>query len=187
MVSKRNSIFALLLLALVSLVGADVITTNVFFNVPTSVAFTLTLPGLAANSSGHLTTFIEYNHSSNTVRKVNASAGGTAQSAAVPIFNYSNTGNVIINISLVFNESIPATINVSASKADGGYQLSCNVSAGAYPNTTTCKNVTNAGANITNISISGYQEIWMWADFNNLPGGSSVRRTLSHVSALDKP
>ncbi len=190
MKSKIAIVFLVVVLASSLIAFADTITTPVRFLLPTTISFTLSVPGNNATSfsSGQTTTTIRFNSTITNTIKLNATpAGGAQQTAAIPIFNYTNTGNTYLNITVNFSTALPAGVTVRAGWADGAYQSSCTASV--IPSTTACVNVT-AGGNVAvaNLSTTGgaggsFRDVWLWADYNSTVAvGTDSTVNLVHTS-----
>ncbi|VVB65470.1 Uncharacterised protein [Candidatus Gugararchaeum adminiculabundum] len=162
---------------------ADTISTTVHFNVQTQTSFTVTLPGGSAVASG-TTSDIEFNSTSGTQVKVNASVVGApsnVQTSSIPIFVYSNTGNVDINVNLTLDSTYTG-ITVKAANANADWESSC--SSTAMPDSGKCVAVSTASRRVAGtLAAGGTQNVWMWADFSSVAGGTSVSKTLTHTSA----
>ena len=162
---------------------AETVTTTVHFNVPTITSFTVTLPGVAAVASG-ATADIEFNSTTGTQVQVNASvvsASASAQTDSVPIFVYTNTGNVGINLNLSL-DTVQAGVNVTASNTFAGYEAICTSTA--LPDSGKCVNVTASSVRVAgSLAAAGTQNVWMWAKFAGVAGGTAVTKTLTHTSA----
>ncbi len=181
-------VLAIFALSLSVIVFADTITTPVRFIVPTTLSFTLSVPGNNASSfsAGSTTTTIIFNSTSNTVSQLNGTAAGSAQqqTATIPIFNFTNTGNVLINITMNFSTSLPSGVSVKAGWASGAYQASCGASV--MPSKTVCINVTAGSVvNVANLTTSGgeqHRDVWLWADYSNVASGTDSTVNLVHTS-----
>lgn len=87
---------------------------------PSNLEVTLTLPGVAgvtsADGEGTTTEDIEFNATHFNEYNVEPCVvpGGSCQaySSGTPIFNFSNTGDVEVNISIKINETMPATMTL---------------------------------------------------------------------------
>ena len=117
------AMFALLVLSSMAL-ATEYVETELWFNVPSVVAFTLTLPGEALNEStvalGTFTTDVEFNTTDSTGNQNTIDAivvGGTVQSDGVPIFKYDNIGTVNLDINVTLNATLPACMNLSGGTA----------------------------------------------------------------------
>ncbi len=182
---KRITLVIASLALLAAMAFADTKATTVWFNVPSDVTFSVTLPGQGATAGG-ATTDIEYNASVPTLNKINCSVrepGGVLQTDTVPCFNYTNTGNRAINITLVFDLAPPAGVTVKAGLNDSAWIASCACAELPTCNIDDCIEVDNAAAvTVATIAYAGYQEVWMWADYSGYGGGSSNQRGLTHES-----
>ncbi|MEM4255269.1 MAG: hypothetical protein QXR53_02980 [Candidatus Norongarragalinales archaeon] len=173
-------------------VSADYAQTTVFFNVPTSTAFTVTLPGQGAVSSNSTqnpnsppTANIEFNASSSTVNNVvPCVTGGSCQSgegpSGTPIFQYDNTGNVNISIQLIFNSTLPSGVTVRANSSwDNGGVSNGTAFAGDRPVNATEN--TTLGTNI-DWNAASFLNVYMYANFSAVVGGTRTTRLLNHTS-----
>ncbi len=171
------------LLALGSFAAAATKSTTVYFNVPSSISFSVTLPGQSA-TTGATTANIEFNSSIPTINKINCSvmlSGGVEQTDLIPCFNYSNTGNQAINITLKF-DSLPAGVTVKAGLNDTAWIASCACAELPTCNIDDCIDVADSDVTVSSIAYAGYEEVWLWADFSSVMGGTAETRTLTHTS-----
>ncbi|MDO8340245.1 MAG: hypothetical protein Q7T16_06330 [Candidatus Burarchaeum sp.] len=217
-------IFVGMLLLLSAIVYADFASTRVFFILRHAISFTVTLPGQLTNATSStnlslpqgnavFTSEIEFNTSNVSYAWINASVGPTnVQTDAVPIFNYTNTGTVPLNISLSFNgTTMPPGVNVTASNGTNGGTLGgllatgglgCGLAGGIVGLTKApdheavageanyrCKNITNtASPFIADLQPQQSRSLWVWAFFDNFPaaagtvGTGAVTRNLTHIS-----
>ena len=184
---KRFVLVFAVLATLAGLTASDTVTTTVTFNVPSSVSFTVTLPGQSGTASGP-TAGVEFNSSVVTANKINCSvvaAGANAQTAAIPCFNYSNTGNRDINVTLQFGAGVPSQVKVKAGQNNTAWIAACTCTSliGGSCEKDDCVYVNSTTAvKVANITYTGYQEVWLWADFTNYMGGSTDSATLTHTS-----
>jgi hypothetical protein len=186
--NMRNLIALVVLMAIAAVAFADSVTTTVYFNVPSSISFTVTLPGGSPVASG-ATGDIEFNSSAVSRVKLNCtvrSSPGNNQTAAIPCFNYSNTGNRNINITLQFGVALPTQVKVKAGHNNTAWISSCtctSLATGGCPGLNDCVEVNSTVAvKIATIPYAGYKDIWLWADFTNYMGGSSDTSILTHTS-----
>lgn len=180
-------VVALLLLILAIVVGADSVTTTVWFNVPSVISFTVTLPGESPIASG-TTMDILFNSTSTTINKLNATIAHnyTNQSATVPIFNYSNTGNGNINITVDFSSALPSGVSVKAGLNDSAWDTKCWATNLATATNNTCAMV-NESANATvvgSLAVGTTKGVWLWADYSSVAYGTYTSRTLTHRSQV---
>lgn len=172
---------------LVAIVGADSILTAVYFNVPSDVSFTVTVPGESAVASGS-TADIGFNSTEPTATKINCStsdgSAGYIQDDDIPCFNYTNTGNRALNVSMQFGSALPAGITCKAGHNASAWQTDCGcdtLPTGCL--TDDCVFVNESmPVKVADIAYSDYEEVWFWADFSSVTGGTSTNRTLSHIS-----
>ncbi|VVC02664.1 Uncharacterised protein [Candidatus Burarchaeum australiense] len=202
-------IFVGIILVLSTVAMADFVNTRVFFIIKRTISFTVTLPGQAAVTATNATPAIaaiytadiEFNASNKSYYGINASVApccANQQTAATPIFQYTNTGTIPINITLAFNgTTMPPGVNVTASNGTGSYNTGdCTLGTGvgltAAPDGdpgTTCKNVTTAFSTfLADLQPSQVRNLFMWATYDNFPatGGSvgtgAYTRNLTHAS-----
>ncbi len=183
---KRLGLVLASLALLVAIVGADTILTSVWFNVPSDISFSVTVPGESAVASGW-TADIGFNSTVPTAYKINCSAGGAAETIQdddIPCFNYTNTGNRAINISMQFASALPAGVTCMAGHNASAFQNECTCDTLPTGCTTNaCVFVNNSEAvKVADIAYGAYEEVWFWANFTSVTGGTSTNRTLWHVS-----
>jgi len=213
------AVFVAVMLLLSSIAIADFASTRVFFIIKRTIGFTVTLPSGGTWTAGNLTTAppnntvytadIEFNVSNKSQAWTNASVAPCCtnqQNEGIPIFNYTNTGTVPINITLAFNGTfMPAGINVTASNGTaGGVQnfftggaVGCTLGPVATLDQTpdgsaaahTCKNITNTFSRyISDLQPTQFRGLWLWAFFDNFPatggsvGSDTYTRNLTHAS-----
>ncbi len=201
--SKHVVIVIVFLLGAVLAQTTQQITTPVRFIVPTTITFTLAIPGnnattYASTTAGATATTILYNTTNRTESGINATAvGGASQTPAVPIFNFTNTGNVNINITINFSTALPTGVEVKAGWGANAYQSGsqgCTGAAAGPPVNSTngddrlrCSNITASlvVTTIANLSTSGagiYRNVWMWADFSSVTAGTDATVNLAAKS-----
>ena len=106
----------------VAYAGVEQVYTTAHFNVPSALAFTVTLYGEAAVEStggGAATTDIEFNctATSGSQNNVNASVvGGSTQDSGNAIMAIDNTGTVNLNLTIYINESLPACMTLEGGR-----------------------------------------------------------------------
>ncbi len=171
---------AILLLSLLAIsTYADYASTEVYFSVPISTSFTVTLPGEAGVASdGSLGAVFTADIFFNSTVPTNTSlqpcvAPGTTCQDTDAIFEYDNTGTVAINISLQFNASLPTgvTVNMNSSATAGG-----TVHEGLIP-----VNNTEWAPVILELPIGAdLGRAWLFADFSSYTGTNV--RWLTHNS-----
>ena len=186
----------ILLIGLVFAQTTQQITTPVRFIVPTTITFTLAIPGnnatnFSSSTAGTTATTILFNTTNRTEAGINATAVGNAnvpsQTPSVPIFNFTNTGNVNINITINFSTALPTGVEVKAGWGPNAYQTGsqgCTGAAagppgGATQSLTTCSNITASSVvtTIANLSTSGaatQRNVWLWADFSSVTAGTDA-------------
>ncbi|MBN1385665.1 hypothetical protein JW968_01665 [Candidatus Woesearchaeota archaeon] len=161
----------LLLMLPVAMSQSEYITTIAHFNVPSNIAFTLTLPGQVAVEStggGAATTDIEFNSTSGTEFNISACVvGGTCQSDGTPIFQYNNTGTVTINLSVALNTALPACMSLTGAQTFTGAE-----SGGSAMSTTPVA--------VQNNFAAGNGVVWyMAADYSGCTYTDSTTRTIT--------
>lgn len=177
---NKKQLSAILLLVLVFglplvIASAEYTQTIVHFNVPSEIAYTLTLPGVAAVNSAAspaATADIDFNcSSSGSVGSVNASAfGGSTQSNGTPIFQFDNTGNLNLNITVYLNDTVPSCI-----KLWGNNTWALPADIAASDNAIAATNVTVA----LNLAPADPAVNWyMWANFSGCTPDEDVDRIL---------
>ncbi|MFH1442527.1 MAG: hypothetical protein ABIG96_00680 [Candidatus Micrarchaeota archaeon] len=121
-------VMGLALFSLAAVLYADFAETAVFFFVPVSYSFTVTLPGPGTWSSNTTqpptawTADIYFNSTvaTNMTNLEPCVAPGTSCQGADGIFRYDNTGTVPINIYLMFNTSLPSGVEVFMNSSIAG-------------------------------------------------------------------
>lgn len=154
--------------------------TIVHFNLPTDMSYTLTLPGLGAVTSntsatpgGTATADVDFNCSAvGSCAAVNPKAhGGSVQADGTPIFEFDNTGNIGINITVFFNDTTPTCIVVWGNTTWNDDETAL----------ATANNVIG-GTNVTVISnfqpVTAAQDWYMWANFSGCTIDDDVDRLL---------
>jgi hypothetical protein len=150
-----------------------------------SYAFTVTVlgqpPTYSNETNYNATPDIYFNISSANAAAVypcaNADYATNCQTGTLPIFNYTNTGNVAINLTLNFSSALPSGIEVygnSSARNGTAYstlRLINNTCEGG------CFRVAQ-GLNFTN----NWAALWLWANFTNVVGGNAYSRVLRHYS-----
>jgi hypothetical protein len=142
------------------------------------LSFNITLPGLApiqASGVGSLTIPIEFNASSPTDLKVQPCVVGYGcdpgfkQDASMPIFTFTNTGNVV------------EQWNISLSESLSPYGITLYGNTSSDP---TLHEITpNGWIASSNIPVGSSVQVWLWADFVDSPAGS-VGISITHSSLL---
>jgi hypothetical protein len=188
MSKMRTGVLLACLAVLASVAVADTVTTTVWFNVPSDVTFTVTLPGKGGVASG-ATADIEYNSTTPTLNKINctvAESAGASQTDEIPCFNYSNTGNREINITLQFGTELPSGVTVKAGWNNTAWIATCTCTDLPGCGDDDCVEVDDSAAvTVATIAYAGYREVWMWADYADYGGGSSAQRELTHTSVAN--
>lgn len=205
MITKRGFFAILAVLILASVVVAQSISTHVVFIVPSTVAFRVTLPGTAGfnSSTGQNITldiafnvsreFADLNLTDGAVTAVGINATvrhqpTNAQSADSGIFNYTNIGNQILNVSLKTDVVLPIwptnnfTLTLYAANASTEFDQPCTAVGGQITGTT-CVYINSTAVSwvAKNISTGATTSVWVWADFYNVSAGT-IERNISHVA-----
>ncbi len=111
-------LFVGLLLPVISITLAATVLTVVHFNVASTVAFLVTLPG-GSNASSGSTADIYFNCTNSTGTCLNLepclSGGSNCQDISVPtpIFEYDNMGTVNLSLGIYFNATLPTDVTIS--------------------------------------------------------------------------
>jgi hypothetical protein len=216
------AIFAVMILA--SVVVAQSISTHVIFVVPSVVSLRVILPGYPTgfnntNAAQNITIDIMFNSSANissvgttSILGLNATlryTPSTKQDDTSGIFNYTNTGNVNINVSLVLDSALPLNCSVTCTAVVNNtirlYAMNRTPAAAAAtaPAQPCMLPGNNLGANATgnciyiNSSATGQSSngasiilqnfvpgstnsTYLWADFLNMSVGS-YERNITHL------
>lgn len=173
---KKQIIY--IMVALVMLAGAmaaaEYTQTMVQFNVATTIAYTLTLPGQGAVTSdptaaSAATTDIYFNSTAGNDKAVEAHvAGGTEQSNGVPIFQFANTGTVNLTIAVYLNDTTNTCIKLLGNDT---YRDAANGSQIIGVTNITVDNALGVGEAAHNY--------YLWANFTSCYGGSEYRKLFS--------
>ncbi len=174
---------------------ADYAQTTVYFNVPVTTAFTVTLLGQGAvssnstnNPSSPPTANIEFNSSTGTQVNVmpcvvggsgNCQPGITVNGS--PIFQYDNTGNVNISVLLIFNSTLPTGVTV---RANSSWANTSTSNGTAYGQDIAVNATDNAvlGRNIDSVVSTSYLNVYLYANFSSVTGGTRTTRLLNHTT-----
>ena len=142
-------ILSMLLLMLAPLASAQssvYARTQLNFNVVSTLAIYLQLPGtsnftMTTSSPGVDTTNVEFNTTSSSLANVEAKVvGGTVQSTGVPIFTFYNVGTTNTNITVNLNATMPGCMTlkggatygaISTTLGTGQTTIGTNVAPGA--------------------------------------------------------
>lgn len=175
---KQNKLLAYLIagLAITMIAGmpianaaSEYTTTVAHFNVPSAIAFTVTLYGESASESaggGTATTDIEFNctESSGTQSAVHAKVvGGNTQSDGNPIMEIDNTGTVNLQMQIKLNATVPACMTLN-----GGTSLPASQAITNSPYTI------DASFTPAEAAIDWY----MQTDFSSCTSSDSTTRTI---------
>ncbi|MFH1106839.1 MAG: hypothetical protein V1787_03000 [Candidatus Micrarchaeota archaeon] len=188
--SLKFKAVVLTFIALAALSAAEFGQTTVYFNVPISTSFTVTLPeSTEANASGATAppgapATADLNFSSLTGTETHlqpcltAAWGSACQTGpAVPIFSYKNTGTVNISMYIMFNTTLPIGVTVGINSTKSGTGNNAVVHSDLY-------DVNNsewaAVFEDLNISAGMVVNVTLYANFSNVNGFSA--RLLSHNS-----
>jgi len=151
--------------------AAETVTTVAHFNVPSSVAFEVTLPGESAVEStggGAATTEIEFNCSNANGSESDVEAkvvGGTVQSDGTPIYEIDNIGTVNINVTIALNASMPACMTLQGGTTYGGIS------------TTITDSPQDVVTDFT--PAASAQDYYLQTDFSACTAGDSTTRTIT--------
>lgn len=150
-----------------------------------SYAFTVTVLGQSPTYSNetnyNATPDIYFNISTKNAAFVypcaNADYATNCQTGTLPVFNYSNTGNVAINLTLNFSAALPSGIEVygNSSARNGTAYSTLRLVNGTCEGG--CFRVAQ-GLNWTN----NWAALWLWANFTGMTGGNAYSRVLQHYS-----
>ena len=119
-------LFVGLLLPIFSIALAETVLTLVHFNVASTVAFLVTLPGQSdiESNGGPSTEGIYFNCTNYTGTCLNLEpclpGGSNCQniSNSTPIFEYDNMGTVNLDLGIYFNATLPSCVTVSGNTAN---------------------------------------------------------------------
>ena len=137
--------------------------------------FEIKLPGKtpvssSGTESGNPTTPIEFNASSKT-ETVEPCVWDTfcslRQTSLIPIFNFTNTGNVAEQWNISYTGTLPSDADLYGNTIYDYLTAIQITPSGWIPN--------------NNIQPGGYQEVWLWADFVDAPP-DFVEVTINHTS-----
>lgn len=178
-----------------ALVAADYAQTTVWFTVATSVSFTVTIPGAGATSSstsapGTATGAIYVNATSLPQVALQPCANAdfatncqnTTVGGAMPIFNYSNTGNVALNMTLFYTTAQPTGVDTwGNSTCNGG---SCTATAAKRPVNETSGVGTTRHYVVQNLptSAGNWAAEWLYVNFTSSVSAGGQSRVLQHNS-----
>ena len=155
---------------------SEYVTTQINFNIPSILAFTVTLPALTAVESSNTTataatSAIEFNSTGATDSNVEPCVvGGSCQSIAndTPIFVYDNTGTVILaNITVKLDTALPACITLK-----GNNSASC---VGTTISTSDVVVASSFGPNDADVNY------YLCADFSSCTTNDTTTKTLTHT------
>ena len=172
----RNALLLMVIVALsVTTVLAIATTTSVRFNIPTNVAFTVTLPSqTAVNATGAIaaTAAIDINSSDGNSKYVDPCVtGGACQTTSTAILQYDNTGTVSINISISTDVNLSSCIVFWEASSYANLNTSGTDILNALVRNTTIVNITGPGSAVTNVFLS--------ANFTNCAPGNSTTVVLT--------
>lgn len=163
---------------------------NVYFSVPTTISFTVSMPGAASNLSstavepGGQTDDIYFNASTGNDKHVaagrnRAAAANTSiqvETSNIPILQFKNTGTVNITMGIRWNNTPAAEYLVYANSSipiAGG-------AASAITDNTAITSTTQVLA--TAVQPSGLVNIYLYANFTGAVGGTSTAYQLLYNS-----
>jgi hypothetical protein len=173
---KKILILPILLILVISTVmgAAEYTQTMVQFNIQSTLAYTLTLPGESTTTSdptaaSAATTDIYFNSTAGNDKAVEAKvAGGTVQSDGVPIFQFINTGTINITISVYLNDTTNSCIKLLGNDT---YRDAANGTQIIGVTNTTVDNALGVG--------EPAHSYYLWANFTNCYGGNEYRKLFS--------
>jgi hypothetical protein len=171
MKQEKWGLYLLLGVLMVGLVAAaaEFTQTMVAFNIQSTVAYTLTLPGQGAVTSdptaaSAATSNIYFNSTTGTDTGVSAQvAGGTVQSDGTPIFVFDNTGTVTLNFGVYLNDTVPACITLMGNST---WRVGGNKSQIIGLTNTSLGSLTPAG---------GTMDYYLYANFSACTGANYYR------------
>jgi hypothetical protein len=144
-----------------------------FLLVEPILSFNITLPGLSPIQSsgtkpGTLTTPINFSATHKTEYNVVPCVynSNDCQDATTPIFNFTNTGNIAEKWSISLSQALPSYIHLYGNTSSN-------------PSLQEITTIEWTAAN--NIPVNGYAEVWLWADFIDVPPGR-VDIAINHTS-----
>jgi hypothetical protein len=195
--NMRTIVIAIFFVALLgaALVAADYAQTTVWFTVATSVSFTVTIPGAGATSStaaapGTATGDVYVNATTVPVVALQPCANPdfstncqvTTVGSARPIFNYSNTGNVALNMTIRFNSTLPSYVAVwGNSTCSAG-----TCSAAKRPvNESGVSNEKHYVVQGLPTTAGNWAAEWLYVNFSSGATGGAVNRVMLHNSTSD--
>jgi hypothetical protein len=194
--SFNGMLAVLVVLLMASVVIAQSVSTHIIFVVPTITGFRVTLPGTGGYNSSSASTNVtadiifnesvvrNYTNGNLYVLSVNATRRYTpsdGQSSASGIFNYTNTGTVMINVSIQLDAALPIwptstnTIKLYAGNQSADFATQpCNAEGtGLYTGKCVYVNNTAKSAVGQNLSVGSATSVWLWADLINMSTGTS--------------
>ncbi len=136
-------------------VQADVVDVTTTWNIPVSIAFSVSFPFSNTN--------ITFSPSSATFSLENASL----QTDAISSYNTTNDGNVNIDVDALFMANFPSGVTLFET---------CTASASDAPSGTCytwtdSNETTNNQTIITNLAPAGQEDLWAWSTGTNVVGG----------------
>jgi len=164
--------FAILVLTVLPVSQAtETVTTTAHFNVPSVVAFQVTLPGESAVESapgGTATTDIEFNCTDSGGTQANVDAkvvGGSTQADGTPIYSIDNVGTVDLNLTIAIDSAMP----------------SCMTLQGGTTYATISTTITTTPVTIVNdfAPPDAAQAYYLQTDFSSCVASDSTTRTIT--------
>ena len=164
--------FAILVLTMMPVTrAAETVTTTAHFNVPSVVAFQVTLPGESAVESapgGTATTDIEFNCTDSGGTQSNVEArvvGGSTQADGTPIYSIDNVGTVDLNITIAIDSAMPTCMTLQGGTAYASITTTIGTAA-----TTIVDDFTPSAS---------AQDYYLQNDFSSCVASDSTTRTIT--------
>jgi hypothetical protein len=138
-----------------------------------NLSFTIQLPGQSwiqssGTKPGTLTTPINFSATHKTEYNVVPCVYNSnyCQNATTPIFNFTNTGNTDEKWNISLSQVLPSYIHLYGNTSSNPTLQEIN---------------TNGWITANNIPVRGYAQVWLWADFVDVPPGR-VDIAINHTS-----
>jgi hypothetical protein len=166
---------------------------RIIFTVPSVMSFSVSLAGTGANISnqaapGNQTEDIWFNASNSNTKYVEpCQVGGTTcqdRTPAVyrPILRFTNTGTLNFNLTIQLNTTTPG-VDLWANYSNFTETLGCGDWSGA-PNSTILSPDTQVNFS-RNICPNNVSDVWLFANFTDVPGGAPLYNFLNYSSHSD--
>jgi hypothetical protein len=130
--------------------------------------------------------YVETTDTSDPIDETEVDCNG--QTATVPFFNFSNTGNVNLNFTVKLNESLQNGLWGKMGLADGAWEATCSAGDGP-PTTSTCITLNDTIKVLaSDVPDTGtdWVDVWAWGDFVNYVSqisGNNTNKTVESYSA----